>query len=424
VVVSRRGLDNVLHAMMREPGLTPQDLLAAVTTVSFDIAGVELFLPLYAGAQLELVSRETAANAQQLAQLLDSRPVSVMQATPATWWMLLEAGWRGRAGFRAWCGGEALAPDLAAAVLPRVGELWNLYGPTETTIWSTRGRITRSDTISIGRPLDNTQIYLLGPAGELLPFGVAGEIWIGGHGVANGYHRREQLTAQRFVEDPFNTSPTGKLYRTGDLGRWRADGTLEHLGRADQQVKIRGFRIELGEVEAALRALPEVEQAVAVALDAGRADRRLVAYLQFRTGEDLTASDVRRQLRRQLPEYMIPSLIVTIDAIPLTANGKLDRTALPDPFHAAGSRREFAAPAEGMEQLLADIWQEVLKVQRVSANDNFFDLGGHSLLSLKVASAVHDKSGWSMDPRILFFNSLRQIAAAAGTAAGRPAEYA
>jgi amino acid adenylation domain-containing protein len=411
-VIARRSLDNLLNAMSREPGLTQQDLLAAVTTISFDIAGLELFLPLFVGAQLELVARETASDGRRLSQLLSSRPITVMQATPATWWMLVDSGWTAGPGFRAWCGGESLAPDLADTLLDRVKELWNLYGPTETTIWSTRARIAHGHTITVGKPIDNTQIYILGPSCELMPFGIAGEIVIGGDGVALGYHNRHALTAERFVDDRF-TESGGKLYRTGDLGRWREDGSLEHLGRSDQQVKIRGFRIELDEVEAALRALPEVERAVAMAADAGRADRRLVAYLQFRPGEDLTASEVRRQLRKRLPDFMVPSIILTIDSVPLTANGKVDRKALPDPFNSVSARREFEAPAEGMERLLAGVWKDVLKIEQVSANDNFFDLGGHSLLSLKVASAVEQKSGWSMDPRILFFNSLRQIASMA-----------
>jgi acyl-CoA synthetase (AMP-forming)/AMP-acid ligase II len=296
-------------------------------------------------------------------------------------------------------------------------ELWNLYGPTETTIWSTVARILRPDDITIGRPIANTRVYIVGNDGALQPVGVPGEIWIGGAGVASGYHDRPELTAERFVPDGFHGLPGERFYRTGDRGRWRDDGQLEHLGRLDQQVKIRGFRIELGEIEAVLATLASVRQAVVVPRDAGASDLRLVAYVVYQPGEDLTVSEVRRHLRATLPDYMIPSLVVAIAAIPLTPNGKVDRAALPDPFQAAAAQTaHYEPPTSAMEVLLASVWTEVLKVERVGLNDNFFDLGGHSLLSLRVAAAVATRSGWRMDPRTLFFQTLGQLAAT-GTAA-------
>ena len=416
VAVSHASLTNFLSSMKSEPGLSSADVLAAVTTVSFDIAGLELYLPLLVGARIELIAQEKAANGELLSRLLVSSGVSVMQATPASWRMLLDAGWNGRKGFRALCGGEPLARDLADALLERVDELWNLYGPTETTVWSTACRVERGAPISIGRPIANTQIYVVDRGGELAPIGIPGEIWIGGSGVALGYHRCPEITAERFVPDRFSARPRGLLHRTGDLGRWGADGRLYHMGRLDHQVKVRGFRIELGEIEAIIDSHPAVRQAVVVSHEVGADDVRLAAYVIFRDGQNITTSELRKYLRQHLPEYMIPLVMVVLDSIPLTPNGKKDRTALPDPFtngHQASAGRE--PPAPGLEQLIAGIWREVLKVDIVGAEDNFFDLGGYSLLSLRVAALVKKRTGLRMDPRVLFFQNLRQVAAGIAT---------
>jgi amino acid adenylation domain-containing protein len=415
VRIPHAALSNFLASMRAEPGLRACDVLAAVTTLSFDIAALELYLPLTVGARVQLLSKATASDGPALARALEASGATVLQATPATWRLLVEAGWRGAPGFRALCGGEPLPRELAEALVARTAELWNLYGPTETTVWSTVERVRPGPgPLLIGRPIANTRVYVLDRGGHPLPPAVAGEIWIGGAGVAEGYHARPELTAERFLPDPFDARPAARMYRTGDLGRWTADGRLEHLGRADHQVKVRGFRIELGEIESVLAAHAAVRQAVVVARAAAAGDVRLVAYVAFHPGEDLTVSDVRRHLRTQLPDYMIPSLVVTLDAVPLTPNGKVDRAALPDPF--AGSARagaERAPPAPGIEQALADVWREVLQVEAVGADDNFFELGGHSLLSLRVAAAVEQRLGWRMDPRALFFQTLRQVAAAA-----------
>ncbi len=412
VAVSHGAVMNFLWSMRQRPGLSASDTIAAVTTISFDIAVLELYLPLLMGARIELVPRETATDGAALALLLETSGATMLQATPATWRLLIEAGWRGGPGFRALCGGEPLPRDLADAILDRTGELWNLYGPTETTVWSAVDRVARDGAaISIGRPIANTAIHILDPAGETMPIGIPGEIHIGGLGVAKGYHRRPALTAERFMPDRFSDRPGARLYRTGDLGRWGADGKLYHLGRLDHQVKIRGFRIELGEVEAALAGNEAVLQAVVTAGEAQPGDLRLVAYIVYRDGEELTASDLRRQLRRQLPDFMIPSVVVSLDSMPLTPNGKIDRNALPDPFKA--TRRaalEHEPPAPGLEQKMAEIWRSILAVDAVSAEDNFFELGGHSLLSLRVAQAVEKETGYRMDPRALFFNTLRQVA--------------
>jgi amino acid adenylation domain-containing protein len=416
-------LSNFLASMQEEPGLGPSDVLAAVTTLSFDIATLELYLPLQVGARVELLSKATASNGVALAEALATSGATVLQATPSTWRLLLEADWRGRPGFRAFCGGEAMPRELADALIVRTSELWNLYGPTETTVWSTIERVPAgAGPVLIGRPIANTQIYILNRAGQLTPPGIPGEIWIGGDGVADGYHGRPELTAERFLPDRFRAKPGARLYRTGDLGRWTRDGRLEHLGRIDHQVKVRGFRIELGEIEAVLASHPSVHQAVVLAREAGPGDMRLVAYLVYQAGEDLTVTEVRRHVRQQLPDYMVPSLVVALDALPLTPNGKIDRKALPDPL--AGAQRSGAtreAPAPGLEQALAAIWREILQVEGIGAEDNFFELGGHSLLSLRVATAVEKRLGWRMDPRALFFQNLRQVAAAAAGAVEKAA---
>lgn len=420
VVVPQRALSNFLGAMRTMPGLAADDVLAAVTTISFDIAGLELFLPLTVGATIELVSRETAADGIALADVLHTSGATVLQATPATWRLLLEADWRPKRPLRALCGGEGLPRELADAVLERVAELWNLYGPTETTVWSTAERVMPSpEPVTIGRPIANTQVYVLNAAHEPLPVGMAGELWIGGTGVALGYHRRPELTAERFVPDPFSSDPGARLYRTGDLGRWDEQGRLHHLGRIDHQVKVRGFRIELGEIESVLGAHPAIRQALVLAREAAPGDARLVAYVVYQPGEDLTVSDVRRHLRRELPDYMVPSVVVALDAFPSTPNGKVDRAGLPDPFHAAlQARHDYEPPVGVLEETIAAAWREVLQIERVGAQDNFFELGGHSLLSLRVAAAVERATGWRMDPRLLFFQTLRQVAASGASRDG------
>jgi amino acid adenylation domain-containing protein len=414
VVVSNAALANFLGAMRREPGLSESDILAAVTTVSFDIAALELYLPLLVGACVVVVPRVVATDGIALAALLAEERVTVMQATPATWRLLLEARWPGAPTFVALCGGEALPPDLARTLLQRVGCLWNLYGPTETTIWSTAGRVEADrEPVTIGRPIANTQVYILDFSGQPVPVGMPGEIWIGGAGVASGYWRNPELTGRKFLPDPFaGRDVGGMIYRTGDMGRWLDNGSIVHMGRLDDQVKLRGFRIEPGEIEAALCAHEAIREAVVVIGGTTPERERLVAYIVYRPGQDLTTSEAREHLRASLPDYMIPSLFLGIDALPWTPNGKVDKRALPDPFRqGSNASSTYLAPESGAEQMIAGIWQEALAVERVGAEDNFFDLGGHSLLGLRVAAKIHERTGWRMPPYIMFQQTLRQIAA-------------
>jgi nonribosomal peptide synthetase DhbF len=413
VAIAHGALLNFLCSMRERPGLASTDVLAAVTTISFDIAVLELYLPLMVGARIELVSRQDSGDGHALSMLLGASGATVLQATPATWRMLLEVEWSGGETFRALCGGEALSRTLADGILLRVGELWNMYGPTETTVWSTLDRVGRdAEAISIGRPIGNTQVHILDLGGQPAPIGAVGEICIGGDGVANGYHRRPALTAERFVPDIEAGAAGRRVYRTGDRGRWAGDGKLYHLGRMDSQVKIRGFRIELNEIEAVLGAYAEVRQVVVVVREAQADDARLVAFVTYHEGQDLTTGDVKRKLRLQLPGYMIPSIVVPVTSVPMTPNGKVDRAALPNPFdNAVRAAPSHKPPATATERILADIWKTVLKVEQIGAEDNFFELGGYSLLSLRVARMVKKRTGHAMDPRTLFFHNLRQVAA-------------
>jgi amino acid adenylation domain-containing protein len=414
VEVTHRNLANFLSSMAVEPGLTAADVLCAVTTLSFDISMLELLLPLTVGASVVLADRETAGDGRRLAALLADHKVTVMQATPSTWRLLLDSGWQGDGRLKVLCGGEALPGDLAAALLERAGEVWNMYGPTETTIWSSCGRVTDPGAVHIGRPIANTGLYVVDARGELQPPGVPGEIWIGGEGVARGYLGRPELTAERFLPDSF--MPGGRLYRTGDRGRWRADGTLQHLGRLDNQVKVRGYRIEPGEIESCLAEHPDVRQCAVAMREARPGDQRLLAWYVAEGGRQTTVTSLRSHLKSLLPSYMIPQHFVEIDALPLTPNGKIDRSALPLPGGAPAAEDRFVPPASDAEKRLAALWQELLGVDRIGVNDNFFDLGGHSLLAARLVSRLQEQSGAQVTLQALTADTLGQIASSIATA--------
>jgi amino acid adenylation domain-containing protein len=421
VQVTHGGLANFLSHFAETPGLRGGDTLVAVTTLSFDIAALEIFLPLVTGAKLVLVSRETAADARALASVLATQRATVMQATPATWRLLLADDWRPAQALRAWCGGEAMPTDLAAALLARGCEVWNLYGPTETTIWSaTQPVAAADDALSIGRPIAHTRLHVLDVGYNSLPAGVAGELFIGGEGVARGYHGRADLTAEKFVPDPFG-APGARLYATGDLARRRADGRIEFLGRADQQVKLRGFRIELGEIETALRAHPAVRAAAVAVRDDAAGGKRLVAYVVG--GADASPAALREHLRARVPDYMVPAVFVSQAALPLTPNGKLDRRALPAPAGLEAVAMEYLAPRDPIEQVLAELWQEVLTVERVGARDNFFELGGHSLSAAQALARIRKIFQVELPLRTFFEaatpEKVAAVLAAADATAGR-----
>ncbi len=394
VAVRQGGLVNFLHSMAASPGISASDRVLGLTSLSFDISALELYLPLLAGGAVVLVERMAAKDPARLLDIIDQHQVSVIQATPSSWGMLAShEGFARLRGKRFFCGGEALSTELAARLGEQAAQLWNLYGPTETTIWSALNQVQgRPD---LGGPLANTQLHVLDDSLNPAPLGVAGELYIGGDGLARGYHGRPGLTAERFVADPFSTTGA-RLYRTGDLARRRADGVLEYLGRIDQQVKIRGLRIELGEIEACLLAQAGVGEAAVVARESAYG-KQLVGYV---TGvDDSQLEGLKVQLRRDLPDYMVPAQLVALPRMPLTPNGKLDRKALPAPDW---QPREYVAPRTETEQVLAGIWAEVLGLSQVGVTDNFFELGGHSLLATQVFSRLQAALQVSLSLRQVF----------------------
>ncbi len=395
VEIVHRSVVGFLQAMAERPGLAVGDVLLAVTTLSFDIAALELFLPLSVGARVVLARADEAADGARLADLLERSGATVLQATPATWRLLLETAWRGRPGLRMLCGGEELPRDLAEALAGRGECLWNLYGPTETTIWCAAHRVERgAGPVPVAGPVGDTRLLVLDRGLEPAPLGVPGELYVGGSALARGYLRRGDLTAAAFVPDPFGGRHGARLYRTGDRARYRPDGRLEFLGRNDRQVKIRGFRIELAEIESALVAHPMIVQAAVVASEDAPGERRLIAYPVPPHGHEPPAGDeIQSFLRQRLPHYMLPSLYVPLRALPLTPNGKVDRRALPAAAARTRGGRVRSVPRGATEEALAGIWSEVLRLPEVSTDDSFFDLGGHSLLLARVRARIAARLG-------------------------------
>jgi amino acid adenylation domain-containing protein len=414
VEITHRNFVNLLWSMRREPGIEARDRLLAVTTLSFDIAGLELFLPLLVGAQVVLASREAAVDGRLLLKLLLGSRATVMQATPSTWRMLLEIGWRGTPGLKILCGGEALPRDLADRLVTS-GALWNLYGPTETTIWSATSRVEAgTGPVSLGHPIHNTQFYVLDKTGQPVPIGVPGELFIGGDGVARGYFARPELTRERFVADPFNAQEDSRLYRTGDWVRYHLDGRLEFLGRMDTQVKVRGFRIELGEIESVLGRHPRVRE-VAVAVREDSTGKRLVAYVAVDEASQPSSDDLRGWIERSLPEYMIPSLFFLLPALPHTPNGKVDRKALAArEGRSVGPSDSFVAPRNSREEQLAAICREVLQIPRVGIHDSLFDLGADSIHVFQIIARA-GRAGLLIKPaQLLRLHTVARVAAEIG----------
>jgi amino acid adenylation domain-containing protein len=408
VLIRHRNAVNLINSVQKQPGLTAADTLLSVTTISFDIAVSELFLPLSVGAKLVIVSSQVASDGIQLLKVLNSSGATFMQPTPITWRILLQAGWQGNSNLKAVSTGEPLPIELANRLLPMVSELWNLYGPTETTIWSTGCQVQTGDrAITIGHPIANTQIYILDANLQPVPIGVSGELHIGGAGVARGYLNRLELTEQKFIPNPFSTVPESKLYKTGDLARFLPNGQIECLGRIDYQVKVRGFRIDLGEIEATMTNCPEVKQAIAIVREDRPNDKTLVGYfvpdLENGQAADHQVSVLREFLKARLPDYMVPTRFMVLDAMPLTPNGKIDRRALPTPdLSNIQLDTEFVPPSNPIEKKLANIWADILGVERVGIHDNFFELGGHSLLALRLFAKMEQVFGRTFSLATLF----------------------
>ncbi|RON48841.1 amino acid adenylation domain-containing protein [Pseudomonas frederiksbergensis] len=395
VMVRHAALCNFVESMVHQPGIAAQDRMLSLTTFSFDIFGLEIYGPLLAGARVVLTGKDVHQDPQAVLELIERHGVTVLQATPSTWRMLLDHEQASILAGRSFlCGGEALPQELAQRMLALSPKVWNLYGPTETTIWSALHPLTRENTQPyLGKPINNTALYILGSDLELNPIGAPGELLIGGDGLARGYFQRPSLTAERFVPDPFSFSGE-RLYRTGDLTRYRAEGVIEYIGRIDHQVKIRGFRIELGEIEARLLALDSVRETVVVAQD-GPTGPQLVGYVVAAASyEDEAAlrAELKASLKAELPEYMVPAHLLFLAQLPQTPNGKVDRKALPLP-DLSQSQRPYIAPVTPLENALAELWQEALQVKRVSLDDNFFELGGHSILAIQFISTLHARLG-------------------------------
>ena len=422
VQISHASAVNFLSSMRQQLAIADGDVWLAVTSLSFDIAALELFLPITTGSRVVVASREVASNGEKLLETLTNSGARVMQATPASWKMLLAAGWQGNNQLKILCGGEALPRQLANQLLLRSASVWNLYGPTETTIWSTLYQVDRKDeSVSIGRPIANTQIYILDRYLMPVPVGVFGELHIGGAGLSRGYLNRPELTAEKFILNPFAEDgihasfilhPSSfilseRLYKTGDLARYLPDGNIEFMGRSDHQVKVRGFRIELGEIEAVLSQYSAVREAIALVREDNPGDKRLVAYIvansELKTQDSELINNLRCYLKQKLPQYMIPSAFVLLESLPLTPNGKIDRRSLREPdTNTAEFESNFADPRTPDEQLIAEIWAEVLGLERVGIHDNFFELGGHSLLATQAISRLREALQVELPLRSLF----------------------
>jgi amino acid adenylation domain-containing protein len=394
VQIAHQSLSNLLNSMQISLEVTESEVFLAVTTISFDIAALELYLPLIAGAKLIIVSHEIAVDGNKLLAELSKYGPAIVQATPATWQMLINCGLSANHTLKICCGGEALPRRLSQQLLAIGSEVWNLYGPTETTIWSTAYRVKKLDEIEhslelIGKAIANTETYILDSALQPVPVNLPGELHIGGIGLARGYLNRPELTAEKFISHPFSHEPGARLYKTGDLARYLPDGNIEFLGRLDHQVKIRGFRIELGEIEAVLGQYPAVRESVVIAQEDDTGSKRLIAYLVSRQEQIIAVDDLRRFLKQRLPDYMVPSFFVLLEALPLTPNRKVDRNAL---LVLEGERldvaEQFVAPSTPLEEILANIWIEILGLEQVGIHNNFFELGGNSLLGAQMFAEV------------------------------------
>ncbi|HBE68857.1 MAG TPA: non-ribosomal peptide synthetase, partial [Planctomycetaceae bacterium] len=417
VQVPHGAVVNFLATMQASPGFGPSDSILAVTTLSFDIAVLELYLPTVSGGRTVILDSLTATDGAGLAQALDRHNISLLQATPTTWRLLIESGWQGRAGLKALCGGEPMPNDIVAPLLERCDELWNMYGPTETTVWSAVHQIVDANSpILIGRPVGNTQIFILDENAREVPLGCEGELHIGGAGVTLGYRSRPELTDERFINNPYSNPFTDyvsrKLYKTGDIAKIRFDGQLEFLRRNDKQVKVRGFRIELGEIEQTLDSHAGVRQNVVVVREDAPGDTRLVAYI-VPNGEAPSTSQLREHLRDTLPNYMVPQHFVVLDIFPQTNNGKIDYKQLPAPSidESSAHQEDRQLPTSAAEAYILKACTEHLGHNDVFMDDTFFDVGGHSMLVMQIIVQVERDTQIRLGPQDFLVNTISQLAA-------------
>jgi len=401
VMIEHRSVVNLLKSIADKVDFTSSSGFLSVTTFSFDICYLEFYMPLISGGRLIVIPRAVAIDGFKLSEKIAYYHPTHMQATPSTWQLLLESEWENKEGIKILIGGEAVKEEIKQQ-LTNKGSVYNLYGPTETTIWSVTNKLEAFQKVLIGKPIANTSIKILDDHQNLVPIGVPGEICIGGDGLARGYLNRADLTAEKFINDSFSKRPGARIYRTGDLGRWLPDGNIECLGRIDDQVKIRGYRIELGEIEALLLQTGIVRQAVVSVKEDKQGNKRLVGYVV--PVKNFDKESVVAYLKEKLPEYMVPALWVVLENLPLTPNGKVDRKALPDPDGSELSSNNYVAPRNEVEEKLAAIWQELLSIERVGIHDNFFELGGHSLLAMQVISAIRKQLDVELAIKDLFLH--------------------
>jgi amino acid adenylation domain-containing protein len=403
VLVEHRNLTNLMHTLYRGFGVNATDTALSSGAISFDATVCEILCALASGARLVLATAEQATDPVALIQLIAGSGATYMSTTPTVWRALVAAGWDGDRGLTAVAGGETLTAGLARALLQRCRAVWNIYGPTEATDVTTVARLAEGETVTVGRPLPGARVYVTDSRGRMQPVGVPGEIAIGGAGVARGYLNRPDEHARRFGGDPFQ--PGGRIYRTGDRGRFLPDGRLQHLGRCDDQVKIRGVRIEPGEIESVLCEHPGVRSCAVVAHEAPNGEQRLVAYIVGGAGDNAA----RNWVRRRLPEHMVPAGFVHLDALPMTANGKLDKAALPTaaprPTARAGARR----PRDDAQRRVAKLWADLLGVPVTDIDADFFDVGGHSLLAARLVSDIRQAFGVRL-PLAEFLDNGRTVA--------------
>ena len=401
---------NFLASMAKQPGITPDDVILAVTTISFDIAGLEMYLPILYGASIFVASQETSMNPDLLIQKIEESKATILQATPVTFRMLNSAEWGGAKGLKILCGGEAMPKDLAYDLVSKCGELWNMYGPTETTVWSTVEKVEVDENdkigyINLGRPIDNTFIYVLNTEFQPVPIGYPGELFIGGDGLARGYFNLPAMTQEKFISDPFSDIPGARMYRTGDLVQQTEEGKLEFLNRVDSQVKIRGFRIELGEIESAISQFGTIKNNVTIVREDTPGDKRLVAYI-IKEDEKVDVAELRQFLKTKIPDYMIPSAFVFIEQFPLTPNGKIDRKMLPSPVEAAPQQAKvYLEPKTETEKRLAAIWSDVLKIKQIGTDEDFFSIGGHSMVAVTLMVKIEKELGTRLPLAVLFDHS-------------------
>lgn len=394
VRVHHQAVVNFINSMKKTPGFNHEDRLLAVTTLSFDISVLELFLPLSFGGELIISSADEIFDGQKIAMLLDKYDITIMQGAPATWNILISSGWNGKMNLKALCGGEALTSNLAEQLLSRVGELWNMYGPTETTVWSTCFHVKDNDSpVLVGKPIDNTTVYILNSMNEVLPVGSKGEVCIGGMGVSKGYHNRPEITSEKFIS--FTNDEV--IYKTGDLGMYLSDGNIELFGRIDNQIKLCGVRIEPGEIESLLSELPGIQESVVKVHTFEESDMRLVAFLHVDNEFRMTDGEISEILAHQLPANMIPSFYQKQNVFPRMPNGKINIKALlfSTPESDIGNEKPLLILSDTESQLLA-IWESVLRLGKISKYDNFFEIGGNSLLAIRVVNKIREEIGFNL----------------------------